>query len=206
MTLHDITVPLHSGLACWPGDVPYQFRQSWKMSDGASVNVGAITTSVHSGTHADAPFHVRPDGKTIDQLDLDPFIGPAILVDVTGRETIEMVDFPDADLRATPRVLLKTNGWPDTSRFPQRIPVLRSGVPGLLRDRGVILIGVDVPSVDQIDSKDLPIHHEIGRCGIAILENLNLSSVTAGRYELIALPLKLVGADGAPVRAVLRKA
>lgn len=204
MTLYDITLPMHNRLASWPGDVPYDFRLSWKMSEGTSVNVGAITTSVHSGTHADAPFHFLPDGRTIDQLELEPFIGPALVVDVTGRQTIEIGDFPDADFRATPRVLLKSNSWSDTSRFPDRIPVLARGVPGWLKDHGVILIGVDVPSVDQIDSKDLLIHHEIGRCGICILENLDLRQVPAGQYELIALPLRLVGADGAPVRAVLR--
>ncbi len=102
MKLYDITLPMHSGLACWPGDVPYDFRLSWKMSDGASANVGAITTSVHGGTHADAPFHFLPDGQTIDQLDVTPFIGPAIVVDVTGLQTIEAGDFPDADFRATP--------------------------------------------------------------------------------------------------------
>jgi arylformamidase len=126
-------------------------------------------------------------------------------VDVRGREVIRREDFPpDLDLRATPRVLLKTDSWRDITRFPDRIPVLAPGVPTALRDRGVTLIGVDVPSVDALDSKDLAIHHEIGRCGIYILENLSLSHVAAGVYELIALPLKLVGADGAPVRAALR--
>ena len=176
------------------------------MSEGASVNVGSLTTSVHSGTHTDAPFHFLPDGRTIDQLDLTPYVGPAVVVDVGGREVIQVADFPrELDLRATPRLLLKTDAWRDTTRFPERIPVMAPGVPTALRDRGVTLIGVDVPSVDALDSKDLPIHHEIGRCGIYILENLNLSHVAPGAYELIAMPLKLVGADGAPVRAALRR-
>lgn len=204
MKLYDITLPMHNGLACWPGDVPCNFRLSCKMSDGSAVNVGALTTSVHSGTHADAPFHFLPEGATIDQLDLHPFLGPAIVVDFVGRQTIQTSDFPDLDFRAMPRVLLKTNSWIDTSRFPDRIPVLARGVPSWLRDRGVMLIGVDVPSVDALDSKDLPIHHELGACGIHILENLDLKHVPTGRYELIAVPLKLVGGDGAQVRAILR--
>jgi arylformamidase len=206
MSWIDITLPMSNRLAPWPGDTPCDFRLAWKMSEGASVNVGSLTTSVHSGTHTDAPFHFLPDGRTIDQLELTPYVGPAVVVDVRGREVIHVEDFPrDLDLRATPRVLLKTDAWPDITRFPERIPVMAPGVPTALRDRGVTLIGVDVPSVDALDSKDLPIHHEIGRCGICILENLNLSHVAPGVYELIALPLKLVGADGAPVRAALRR-
>lgn len=204
MKLFDITHPMTREIAHWPGDVPYEFRLGWKMADGASVNVGNITTSVHSGTHADAPFHFQSDGRTIDQLDPAVFIGPALVVDVSGREVIRRQDLPAGDFRATPRLLLKTGGWVDTTRFPERIPVLESGLPTSLAERGVILIGVDLPSVDQIDSKDLPIHHELGRCGVQILENLALKDVPPGRFELIALPLSLVGADGAPVRAVLR--
>lgn len=205
MTLIDITLPMSNALASWPGDTPCDFRLAWRMSEGASVNVGSLTTSVHSGTHADAPFHFQPDGRTIDQLDLTPFVGPAVVVDVRGREVIGMGDFPQhVDFRGTPRVLLKTDAWRDITQFPKSIPVLAPGVATALRGRGVTLIGVDVPSVDVLDSKDLPVHHEIGRCGIYILENLNLRDVEPGTYELIAFPLKIVGADGAPVRAVLR--
>jgi arylformamidase len=206
MTLIDITLPMSSALASWPGDTPCDFRLAWRMSAGASVNVGSLTTSVHSGTHTDAPFHFLPDGKTVDQLELTPFVGPAVVVDVRGRDVIGFVDFPPhLDFPATPRVLLKTDGWRDITQFPKSIPVLAPGVATALHERGVILIGVDVPSVDVLDSKDLPVHHEIGRCGIYILENLNLRDVAPGIYELIALPLKIAGADGAPVRAVLRR-
>lgn len=206
MTLIDITLPMSNALPPWPGDTPCDFRLAWKMSEGASVNVGSLTTSVHSGTHADAPFHFLPDGTTIDQLDLTPFVGPAVVVDVRGRDVIRLEDLPpQIDFRATPRVLLKTESWLDITKFPERIPVLAPGVATSLHERGVILIGVDVPSVDVLDSKDLPVHHEIGRCGIYILENLNLRDVSPGEYELIALPLRIVGADGAPVRAALRR-
>ncbi len=207
MTLIDITLPMSNGLPAWPGDTPCEFRLAWRMSDGASVNVGALITSVHSGTHADAPFHFLPGGRTIDQLDLAPYVGPAVVADVSGRDLIRLEDLPpQIDFRATPRLLLKTGAWRDITRFPESIPVLAPGVATSLHERGVILIGVDVPSVDVLDSKDLPVHHEIGRCGIYILENLNLRDVTPGAYELIALPLKIVAADGAPVRAALRRA
>ena len=205
MTLLDVTLPMSDALASWPGDTPCAFRLGWKMSEGASVNVGTLTTSVHSGTHTDAPFHFLPDGATIDRLDLSPYVGPALVVNVRGKQRITFQDLPSTDYHATPRVLLKTDSWTDTTRFPTSIPVLASGVATALRERGVVLIGVDVPSVDELDSKDLPVHHEIGRCGIYILENLNLRDVAPGVYELIALPLRIVGGDGAPVRAVLRR-
>jgi arylformamidase len=204
MIIHDITHPMSHSFAAWPGDVACDFRLNWRMADGASVNVGALTTSVHSGTHTDAPFHFLPGGRTVDALDLQPYVGPAVVIDVRGREVIRHEHLPSIDYSATPRVLLKSDAWGDTSRFPDRIPVLAPGVATALKNRGVILIGVDVPSVDVLDSQELPIHHEIGRAGIYILENLDLRNVAAGPYELIALPLKLVGADGAPVRAVLR--
>jgi arylformamidase len=204
MRIHDISLPLKEGLAGWPGDAPYQWRWSWRRSAGASVNVGQVAMSVHSGTHTDAPFHFADDGRTVDALQLDPYIGPARVVDVRGRPMIRAEDLAAVDLSATPRVLLRTDAWTDHSRFPDRIPVMAADVPAWLASRGVVLVGVDVPSVDVLDSKDLPIHHALGRHGIAILENLALTAVSPGIYELIALPLKLVGADGAPVRAVLR--
>ena len=106
-------------------------------------------------------------------------------------------------LRETPRVLFKTGGWPDSSRFPERIPVMAADVPAFLAGQGVALVGVDVPSVDPIESAELEIHHVLGRHGIGILESLDLEAVPEGVYELIALPLRLAGADGSPVRAVL---
>jgi arylformamidase len=102
-----------------------------------------------------------------------------------------------------PRLLLRTGAWADHSRFPERVPTIACDVPAFLRSRGIKLLGIDVPSVDTIESKDLPNHHALARCGIHILESLDLSGVEPGLYQLSALPLRLVGADAAPVRAVL---
>jgi arylformamidase len=100
-------------------------------------------------------------------------------------------------------VLFRTGGWPDTSRFPESIPVMEPMLPAWLASRGVVLIGVDVSSVDALDSKTLDNHHALGRAGITIVEGLWLDDVTPGRYEFVGLPLKLLGADGSPLRAVL---
>ena len=174
------------------------------MSEGASVNVGAIATSVHTATHCDAPFHFTPAGATIEQLSPEVFVGPTWVVDVRDSDRNWLPRLESLDFAGTPRVLFHTGGWPDTGRFPERIPVMEPELPDWLADRGVYLIGVDLPSVDPLDSKTLDNHHALGRRGISILEGLWLDEVTAGRYELIALPLKIVGADGSPVRAVLR--
>jgi arylformamidase len=205
MRIHDISLPLREGLPGWPGGTPYRFRLSWSKAEGAAVDVGEVTTNIHIGTHVDAPFHFLDGGATVDALSLYPFLGPARVVDVRGIPLIRVEDLSSVDLAGTPRLLLRTDGWPDHSRFPESIPVLDRDVPAYLSGRGVILLGLDVPSVDAIDSKDLPIHHALGSSGIAVLESVDLSRVEPGVYELIALPLKMVGADGSPVRAILRE-
>ena len=202
MPLYDISHPLDSPLAIWEGDTPYSYRFLCRLSEGASVNLGSLETSVHTGTHADAPFHYSDAGATMDALPLETYLGAATVIDVTGyslitRALIEPLAFK-------PRVLFKTDAWQDFSRFPEMIPTLEPGLPAYLASRGVILAGFDVPSVDALDSKTLPIHHELGAANIVILESLVLAHIAPGDYELIALPLNLVGADGSPVRAVLR--
>jgi arylformamidase len=204
LELTDISRPLAADTACWPGDVPFAFRLGPTIAAGAGINVGSIQSSVHAATHCDAPFHYDDARVTVERMSLDTFVGPAWVVDVRGvsrwRDQLEELDFSD-----TPRVLFHTGGWPDTTRFPDAIPVMGPDLPEWLAGRGVRLIGVDVPSVDPLDSKTLDNHRALGRCGITILEGLWLASVSAGRYELIALPLRIVGADGSPVRAVLRQ-
>lgn len=204
--IFDITRTLRNGLPCWPGDTPYRFDLAWSKADGATVNVGRLSTTIHVGTHVDAPFHSDDAGATVEALDLAPFLGLARVVDVRGRASIRVEDLEGLDLSGTPRLLLRTDGWADPASFPESIPVVDRDVPGFLKGRGVILLGLDVPSVDAIDSKDLPIHHALGSAGIAILESVDLAGVEPGVYELIALPLKVAGGDGSPVRAILRRA
>lgn len=197
----DVSRPLANGIAPWPGDTPYSFRLSATIAGGYSVNVGAINTGVHAATHCDAPFHYRDGTATIERLPLDTFIGECLVVDVRGESSWKS-KLPDV---VPPRVLFRTGGWPDTTRFPDAIPVMEADLPDWLADRGVRLIGVDVPSVDAIDSKTLDRHHALGRRDIIIVEGLWLEEVPTGRYELIAFPLRIVGGDGSPVRAVLKK-
>jgi len=203
MKIIDITHPHSDRLAPWPGDTPFEFRFVARLREGASCNVGKLTCSIHSGTHLDAPYHYNESGATIDALPPALFIGPARVFQAQGLDSLTRDIFAALDGRATPRVLVRTNACDDKSIFPSHIPTLAPDVPAWLGQQGVRLIGLDLPSVDQVDSKTLPIHHALDAANITILENLDLRTVAPGCYDLIALPLRVSGADGSPVRAVL---
>lgn len=210
MKIFDISRALTNNLAPWPGDTPFRFELNWKMQEGSSVNVGKIEMGAHNGTHADAPFHFDPKGETIDAVSLDCYMGDALVVDLTKNFSADArkINVTDIEPRAhelprAPRLLLKTGAWPDSKVFPKEIPVISAGVPQWLQTSGVKLIGLDVPSVDPIDSKDLANHHALAAAGIAIVESLDLNGIAAGIYHFAALPLKIAGGDAAPVRAIL---
>ena len=206
----DISRPLTKELAPWPGDTPFRYELTWRLSQTCSVNVGALNTSTHNGTHADAPFHFHGEGAAIDSVPLENYIGPAVVIDLAGRfsrtqVSIGVVDLEHArsQIADTRRVLLKTNCFPDPTRFPDWIPVLKPEAIAWLSELRVFLLGVDVPSVDPIEAKVLANHHALATGKIAIIESLDLSEIEAGIYQFVALPLKIVGGDAAPVRALL---
>jgi arylformamidase len=203
MKIHDISMPLRPGVPVWPGDAVYEHLWTSRRSDGATVNVSQVRLSVHTGTHTDAPLHFIDGATAAAALPLEPYFGPARVVDVRGRPRIGRADLQGIELTGTPRVLFRTDAWLDQSRFPDAIPVMDADVPEVLAESGVVLVGLDVPSVDALASHDLPVHHALAARGICILESLALAHIPAGVYWLIALPLPLQGADGAPVRAAL---
>lgn len=206
MKFLDITRPLTGDLAAWPGDASFDYRLVARLAEGSSVNLGRVTTSLHSGTHADAFFHFDDAGLTMEKFAPERYVGAAAVVDLTTKfaKSSGEITIPDLESGAlAPRLLIKTGVWPDSTQFPPAIPVLARGAAEWMQRRGVKLLGLDLPSVDAIDSKDLPNHHALHAADIAILEGLDLSAVEAGLYSLAALPLKIVGGDGAPVRAVL---
>ena len=212
MKIWDISRTLSNEFAAWPGDELFRYRLTNEIAKGASVNLGAVSMSVHNGTHADAWFHFQTNGESIEKAPLDLYLGRATVVDLAQsfsrlkeKHLITLDDLrPDAEeIAATSRLLIKTGRWSDSTVFPEKIPVLAADVPVWLQKNGVKLLGVDLPSMDDIDSKSLQNHHALARAGIAIIESLNLSNVAPGVYNFAALPLKIAGADGAPVRAVL---
>ncbi|EKN69989.1 hypothetical protein BABA_07231 [Neobacillus bataviensis LMG 21833] len=205
MKIYDVSRKLVNGMPVWPGDTAFQYVVSWPMKESGSVNVGSLELSTHTGTHVDAPFHFDNNGKRIIELDLDLYIGPARVIDMRGRESIGAVDLMGIDIDGCKRLIFRTLAWVNPSEFPEKIPHIEPDLAPYLASKGVKLIGLDVPSVDPIDSKELPAHHSLNENGIHILESLMLDEIEPGDYELIALPLPLVEGDGSPVRAILRR-
>ncbi|MFC4618114.1 arylformamidase [Camelliibacillus cellulosilyticus] len=203
-TIIDITQPLCAGIPVWPGDTPFSFQLNWTMAASGSVNVGQLTMSTHTGTHIDAPYHFEENGKKVMNLDVNLYVGKAKVIELIGLDKISRADLEKIDLEGVPRVLIRTGSWMDRDVFPDEITTLDPDVALFLKEKGVRLIGLDVPSVDPIDSKELPAHHALHEHDVHILEGAVLDHVKPGDYELIALPLALQDADGSPVRAVLR--
>ncbi len=203
--LWDISQKVKPGIPVWPGDTPYQEERTWAIGPGCPVNVSRLTLSTHTGTHADAPLHYDADGAGIGLLGLEVYLGSAQVVTVPSGAGLVTVEHVVPVLRdGITRVLLHTfdrfpDGW--VSDFT----AIDAGLITALAARGVRLIGTDAPSVDPETSKTLDAHHAVRRHDMRILEGLVLDGVPDGVYELIALPIRLEGADAAPVRAVLRE-
>ena len=205
--LIDISIPSDAHTAIWPGDSPYQFALNWEINAGASVNVGTITMSIHFGTHVDAPFHFDPDGARAGELGLAPFWGPAVVVDVSASPLgtpLGWENFADLDLARTPRVLLKTNAWTDHTVFPHVIPILAvdtaypSGSGGSCPPWRRSALGRCAGRSDTSGPS------RARRRQYAHPRMPEPARRSPGEYELVALPLRLMDADGAPVRAALR--
>lgn len=203
MKLYDISQPVGPATAVWPGDEPFHMRWTARQEEGASVNVAAIALSVHTGTHVDGPLHLTTHGAPAGALPLEPLIGPALVVEARGRELLDEDVVAEVDLGAAQRVLFRTRTAVDPTEFPARFAALSPALARRLAAAGVRLVGTDAPSVDPVDSTTLDAHRILAEGGAAIVENLVLADVPAGRYTLLVLPLKLVEADSAPARAVL---
>lgn len=204
-TLIDISPPITPSLAVWPGDTPPTRETLLDMKRGDHLTLSSLRATVHLGAHADGPNHYGADAPSIDERSLDYYIGPCQVVRVPvqrgGRITPDMIPVTISQ----PRVLFATDTFPDATKWNQDFAGLSPDLVNWLADRGVRTVGIDTPSVDLFESKDLPGHRAILRRDMAILEGLILRDVPPGEYELIALPLRLVGFDASPVRAVLRR-
>jgi arylformamidase len=202
--IRDISVAVRPGTPEWPGDTPFQCGWTARVADGSSVNLSSVTSSPHVGTHADAPLHVRDGWPDTASLPLTAFLGATLVVDVSEAPSgVLALSAADRRLEGIQRLLLRTGRSIAAGTFPPDWPVLSERTAAELAERGLLLLGVDAPSVDERESKSLPVHHALFARGACVLENLDLSEVPEGRYELVALPQRLVGLDAAPVRAVL---
>ena len=215
--LWDITPPLSAATPVFPGDTPFGFEWLAQCCKGASANVSTITLSPHVGAHVDAPLHLSDVGHDVSQYSLERFLGPCVVIDLSdalpnkqpkdaliGAEYLSDEVWTAITSRTVPRVLFKTRKERPLE-WTEAFYALKPELVFALALAGVRLIGIDTPSIDPATSETLDAHKMALGPGMAILENLNLSAVPAGMYELIALPLPLVGVEASPVRAVLRK-
>lgn len=202
--LFDISPVVSEQSALFPGDVPLSRTLQCELTKGDTVNLSSFTCSPHVGAHADAPFHYDKNGATIEALDLDPYLGECWVVTCQRKPLILAEDCEPAIRGGAKRVLFRTLSHPDPNVFNTDFSAFSPEAVRALGKAGVCLVGIDTPSIDPAASKDLPSHHEIFRWNMRNLENLVLAAVPDGRYELIALPLRLKGFDASPVRAILR--
>lgn len=200
----DITQTLRDDIAHWPEDTPFSFEVPATKQDTGSVNIGKVTTSTHIGTHIDAPFHFDDRGETVEALDINRYIGEATIIEVYNQNQITEALLSEHDIKGT-ILLVKTQQSYEPGVFPEEVPVLTEEAVNYISSIGIKLFGIDVPSVDDIDSKDLKIHHTLYENDIMIIENVVLEEAPGGYYDFIALPLKIEGADGSLVRAAVRK-
>lgn len=204
--LIDISQTLRPALPVWPGDTAFQLEPVWTIEPGCPVNVSRLTLSTHSGAHADAPLHYDPDGKTIAAVDPALYVGECHVFDVRGSgDFVRPADFDIGKAEGCERILFRTFEKFPHDAWVSDYAAIAAGTIEVLHNAGVRLVGMDGPSLDPETSKTLEAHHAVKRAGMAILEGLVLDDVSEGRYELIAAPLKIEGADASPVRALLRE-
>ncbi len=209
MKIHDISLPISPNLPTWPGDPKIELRSISKMEDGADANVTHLSATVHIGTHVDAPYHfLGGDAPTVEQLDLGVLTGPAQVVALPELgAAITAADLEAASIPAgTTRLLLKTRNsalWARGERvFQEDFVALDAGAAEWVVAHGIQLVGVDYLSVAPFKAP-VPTHRILLRAGVIPVEGLDLSAVEPGAYTLFCLPLKIMGSDGAPARAIL---
>ena len=214
--IHDISPPITAALAVWPGDTPMSRQMLCDMDPGGrlrgdNITLSTLRATVHLGAHADGPNHYAHPAPGIGERSLEHYLGPCHVVEARvgrgARAGVREVVWPNAGGLAGirhHRVLIRTGTYPDLDKWNGDFAGLEPALIDALAARGVRTVGIDTPSVDLFESKDLPAHAAFARHDMAILEGLVLRDVPAGEYELIALPLRLMGFDASPVRAILR--
>lgn len=205
--LYDISVSLGGESVDYPGDTPYQRKSVQGLEEGNDCNLSEITMSVHAGTHMDAPAHFLEHGITIDRLPIEKFILSAHVVDIRNKIEVEPGELEMIDIHPGEAILFKTRnsreGLFRSGRFEEKYVHLgEKGARWCVR-KEVALVGIDYASIEKYDSGGAPVHRILLESGILILEGIDLAAVPSGVYRLYCFPLKIKGAEGAPVRAVL---
>lgn len=205
MNIIDISPLISENIAVFPGDIAFHRHQALSFAKGDHLELSSMTTTLHLGAHADAPNHYHPDGIGIGERELMPYLGPCQVIKVSLKEPMARIrpeHIQDTKILA-PRTLFKTGSFPNPEDWVDDFNALSPELIHFLADQGVVLVGIDTPSVDPSPAKVLKSHLAIYERKLAILEGLVLDHVRPGTYQLVALPLKIKGADASPVRAIL---
>lgn len=206
--LMDVTLPLTNTLPAWPGDPAPEIVRQASIAAGDMVNLSGIKASLHWGTHIDAPYHLNPDGWTVDQIPPEILLGPAKVVEIPGTAQITAAHLRNKNLHGVERVLFKTRNskfWNEKPlQFHRDFTALSPDAAYFLLKTGCRLIGIDSLSIDLFEAEDLPVHKILFAGNVVAIEGLDLRNVPAGDYQLICLPLKIVDGDGAPARVFLQ--
>ncbi len=209
MTKHwiDVTAPMKDGMVYWPGDPACIIKRVVRMEDGAPCNLTHLSMSAHTGTHMDSMRHFVKNGKTMEQMPLDAVIGVCRVIKINAKDQITPAHLRNLRLRKGERVIFKTSNttksW-KTDTFDKNFVSIRQDAGQFLADRGVMTVGVDYLSIGGWEKDGVEVHQVMLGAGIWVIEGLDLSKIKPGSYDMICLPLKIVGSDGAPARALLR--
>lgn len=203
----DVTLPIGPGLVTWPGDPAVRVERISDVATGDEATVTALSFGSHTGTHLDAPRHFLADGATVDAVAPDVLVGPARVVEVLDADRIEPAHLAAAAVQPGERLLLRTRNsarawWHEP--FREDFCALSPLAARWLAERRVRLVGVDYLSVSAFADDAASVHEPLLRAGVWLIEGLDLTAVAPGDYDLVALPLRIAGGDGAPVRALLR--
>lgn len=205
-TIIDVSRPIFTGMPIYPRNPPVEIAAAKSIARGDSSNVSLLTLGSHTGTHVDAPLHMDDAGSGVDSVSLDSLIGPALVVDIP--ESVRAIGAADLDSRigSHTRILLRTRNsarFAATGVFEEDFTYLAPDGAALLVERGVVFVGIDALSVEQYHAGHHRSHDTLLQAGVAVVEGLALENVSPGEYEVVCLPLRIRGCDGAPARVVL---
>ena len=204
----DLSVPVRNGMVHWPGDPEFHIDRPKDHAKGDPLVLSHMDLGVHTGTHMDAPLHFIPGGETIDHIPLDATVGAARVIEIQDPESVKLAELQDAGIQEGERILLKTRNsagrW-NTDEFQKDFVYISHEAADYLVSRKIRAVGVDYLSIGGFYKDGVETHRSLLGAGIWVIEGLNLAGVERGPLELICLPLKLVGAEGAPARAIARQ-
>jgi arylformamidase len=206
----DISVPIHEAMPRWPGDPPVHVERASSMDRGDDANVTRLTIGAHGGTHVDAPAHFLAAGAGVDEMPADAMIGPARVLSLPEARPITRADLEREGIRERERILLRTRNSDSPwfrRPFDSRYVHLSVDAAEYLSGLRLRCVGIDYLSIGgfEPDDRNPHTHRLLLAAGVWILEGLHLAEVEPGAYDLVCLPLRLEGADGAPARALVRR-